>query len=129
MPTGVVLSPWLVIPVVGVLMLMVAGHIGVLVESQAPASRRRIRIANGWVMLMELPMLGAGFGFVDSNTSPRLFALVWVAAIALLGISIGLAILDVANTLRLNLRTRRRLRRTADTLATRVNAMRQAEHE
>ncbi len=108
MLSGSVIPWWIVLPVAGVVMMFVAAHIGATQQRTKPPSRRRIRVANGWVMLVTIPLLAAGFGVLNPHTQSRAFALVWVAAVALLAMTIGLALLDAANTLRLARAARRK---------------------
>jgi hypothetical protein len=107
-----VLPAWIVIPVTIALMLLVAGAITVAAKSTTPASRRRVRLANGWVMLLTMPMAAAGFTLIDSALQPRLFVKVWILVIGLICISVVLAILDILNTARLARISRARLRRS-----------------
>jgi hypothetical protein len=100
---------WFTAPLAAVTMAIVAAHLLHLRSATMPASRRRIRIANGAVMLVNIPLLAAGFTFVSSKTHPGVWALVWVAAIALLATSVGLAVLDAINTARLARAHHRRL--------------------
>lgn len=117
MMSGTILPVWLVLPVAGIMMLAVAAHIGVAEKRTEPASRRRIRIANGWVMLLAIPLLAIGFGVV-SAASQRVFVMVWLAAFVLVALSVCLALLDMLNTLRIVRRTRRnQVRDTALELA------------
>jgi len=104
-----ILPAWFVVPAASIVMIVLAGSITATRRHVTPASRRRIRIANGWVMLLTTPLTAAGFSLIDSQTQPRLFVQVWVLVIGLLAIVIGLALLDMLNTARLARRTRRRL--------------------
>lgn len=111
--TNTVFTPWLTIPIAGILMLIVGAHIGAIQESDQPASRVRIRVANGWVMLLLLPLLAAGFGVIDPDGRPRLFYLTWTMALGLLMVCVFLAVLDVVNTVRLAQSARRSIARDA----------------
>ena len=104
------LSPWIVMPIVLVCMLIVSAHVTIIQHTPAPRFRRRVRVCNGWVMLVILPMLGAGVSLVSSTTHPRLFALTWLMIIMLLVLAIVLAVVDTAYTVRLAGRERRQLR-------------------
>ncbi|MGH7244391.1 MAG: hypothetical protein ACREJD_13345 [Phycisphaerales bacterium] len=73
-----------------------------------PASRRRIRTLNGWIMLFLVPLGAAAFGVV-SPTNPRLFVLIWTIVVSMLILLIGLAVLDMVNTTRLHRREKDRL--------------------
>lgn len=94
-------SPWIILPLALVAMLIVSAHVTITQASNAPASRRRLRVANGWVMLITLPLLAAGVSLLAPEKSPRLFVMTWVVVVLLLTLSILLALADAANTLRL----------------------------
>ncbi|MDX2116249.1 MAG: hypothetical protein SFZ24_11620 [Planctomycetota bacterium] len=93
------------------MMLLVALHAQVTRLSDEPASRKRIRLANAGLMMLTLPLLAAGFSLVDPRRHPGTWALVWMAALGLLAMNVGLAVLDTLNTLRLISAARRELRR------------------
>ena len=95
------LPAWFVLPATAVVMLIVAAAITAAAKYTTPGSRRRIRIANGWVMLLTTPLAATGFTLIDSNTQPRLFFQIWILTIGLISISVTLAILDMVNTARL----------------------------
>jgi len=114
-----VLPAWLVIPSAVLVMLTVAAAITVTAKHTTPASRRRVRLANGWVMLLLIPLAATGFSLIDSAQQPRLFVQIWILVIGLISISVVLAIMDVLNTARLarlaHQRLRTSMRLTADT--------------
>jgi hypothetical protein len=116
--SSTVLSPWIVIPMAVITMLIVAAAITSTARHTTPASRRRIRLANGWVMLLIVPLAASGFGLIDSSTQPRLFVKSWILVIGLLCISVALAVLDMINTARLARLASRRLRLSIHTPAT-----------
>jgi len=107
---SVALSPFVIVPLALMAMLIVSAHVTITQASNAPASRKRIRIANGWVMLLALPLIAAGVSLVSAETQPRLFLIVWICVILLLALSVFLAILDATNTLRLARHARQRQR-------------------
>lgn len=94
-------SPWIILPLALVAMLIVSAHVTLTQASDAPPSRKRLRIANGWVMLITLPLLAAGVSLVTVDQNPRLFVLTWIGVTLLLTLSILLAVLDAVNTVRL----------------------------
>lgn len=104
--SGTLVSPWIALPAALATMALLSLHMTALSRSDTPASRKRIRIANGWVMLLGIPLLAAGVSVISSDSQPRAFVLVWLATLGLLVISVLLAILDAANTLRLGLEHR-----------------------
>ncbi|MFO0861525.1 MAG: hypothetical protein U0570_13300 [Phycisphaerales bacterium] len=102
------LPAWIVLPVATVVLMVVAVHLLVLLRSEMPASRRRIRTVNGWLMLFLVPIAACAFGIVTPQ-NPRTFVLVWIAVVSLLLLMVLLAVLDMANTTRLYSRERREL--------------------
>lgn len=95
------ISPWIVFPPALALMFLFAWHMVATGASVAPESRKRIRIANGWVMLLTIPLVAAGFSLVSADRQPRAFLLIWGAAIVLIFLTVALALADVVNTIRL----------------------------
>ena len=91
-------------------MIAVALHAEVTRRSAHPESRKRIRLANAWISLVLIPMLVIGVSALSPDDHPREWALVWMASFGLIVISVGLAILDALNTLRLLRRARKLLR-------------------
>ncbi len=116
-----IVTPWLTLPLAAMLMALVAWHAAGIDRSDEPPSRKRIRIMNGWVMLVCLPLLATGFSLVNPGARPKLFAVVWLGASALLLLSVALAIADALNTVRLS---RARKDRLADEL--RIHAARRS---
>lgn len=107
---SVIISPWISLPFAGVMMLLVAAHIEVTSSPAVPRSRRRIRIANAWVMMVTIPLLAAGSSLIDPDTRAWVFSVVWLAASWLVALSVVLAMADIANTVRLTRTGRRQLR-------------------
>lgn len=105
------LPPWVVLPVAVVMLLVVAVHLLVITHAPMPESRRRIRLANGWIMLLLVPLGAAAFGVVTPG-DPRTFLIVWLLVIFMLIMLIVLATLDVFNTGRLYRRERRSIERS-----------------
>jgi len=108
-----IVSPWAAIPLAGIVMLIIAGHIVRVEDGPAPRSRKRIRMANGWVMLTTAALLAAGVGVFDPQSQQRAFVMTWLLVIALLLVCVTLAMWDVGNTLAIARRTSRRLKREA----------------
>jgi 4-amino-4-deoxy-L-arabinose transferase-like glycosyltransferase len=107
--TNPVLPPWVVLPAAAATMLVVAAHILVMPTIEMPASRRRIRTVNGFLMLFATALLAYAFGMA-TESAPRRFAVVWSAVVLLLAVIVAIAMLDVLNTVRLGFRDRRRMR-------------------
>lgn len=127
---GAALLPGLVIlPISAVLMVVIAAHLIVAAQKVEPASRRRIRLANGAVMLVTIPLLASGFSIIDPDIRPTEWLLVWMGVIALLAIAVSLALLDIANTARLTYRTRQRLRESMREMRREARAARRRARE
>ena len=85
---------------------LVLGGLGVwgisqLWRGEAPPSRRWIR---GVSMAVRIALLGPfvwGLSVVDGDLDPAGYARAWALGVGLLGLSVVIALLDVANTLRL----------------------------
>lgn len=104
---------WLTIGPIALMMIVVAAHmvaIGRLGPGDEPASRRRVRLANGGVILILLPVLFMGFSIVTPDDR-RAWLLTWLSAMGLLAIVIVLAGLDLLNTARLSAKEAIQLRR------------------
>lgn len=109
--SGPILPIWFTAPIALILMIAISVHAATLRRSSSvPPSRRRIRQANAWLSVLTLALLLAGFSLVDPVAHEREWMLIWIAAMMMLLFVIALAILDVANTMRLTLRWRRSLR-------------------
>ena len=100
-----VLPFWLVGPLAGITMILVAGHLLALRSARArmPASRYRIRSVNGGMMLSLVPLLACAFGVI-SPEDQKLFVIVWLTCSGLLGIVAVLAVIDGVNNMRLGRR-------------------------
>lgn len=110
MTLAMFLPGWLTVPTSAIAMLIVAAHLIIVERRTTQTLRRRIRLVNGWVMLVAIPLLAAGFSFIDPDVRPRMFTLVWLAVIGLVLISIVLALTDLANTFMHARRARRAIR-------------------
>jgi hypothetical protein len=75
-------------------------------------NRRRVtlRRAGGAVMLVLAALMYLGFNGIDPQARPKAFVYVWLGAIALLGVLVALALVDVRLTVQLR---RRRVRQRA----------------
>lgn len=109
-PQGPLVSAWLAMPVAGFVLALLALHMRSLAAAPMPESRRRIRIANGWIMLFATPVTAYAFGMATPD-NPRGFVLAWLAVAGLLGIVLLLAGIDIVNTGRISAAARRQLQR------------------
>ena len=111
------LPAWIVVPIAAAAIVVLAAHVLALQQAVMPIRRRRIRTANGLLMMLIASLLAYALGVAPAVGNPttnpdaaRTFLFVWSAIMSLLAIVIGLAALDVAHTARLALSARRRIR-------------------
>jgi len=111
------LPAWLVVPIAGAAILVLAAHVLAIQQTPMPTRRRRLRTASGLLMMLVASLLAYALGVAPTVSNPttnpdaaRNFLFIWSAIMSLLAIVIGLAALDVAHTARLALLSRRRLR-------------------
>ncbi|NRA57854.1 MAG: hypothetical protein HRU13_07025 [Phycisphaerales bacterium] len=102
---------WVSAPLAMLSLVVIAAHLIAMRSADMPESRKRIRTANGWLMLVTVPVLAIAFSLV-SSANPRQFALVWAIAILLLGLVLVMAFVDIGNNLRLAREKQKRLHRT-----------------
>ena len=117
--SNTVLPAWLVLPIAGITMLVVSTHVLAIQQSGMPVKRRRIRTANGIVMLVVTAMLAYALALVRVSDQPpatepaqaREFVLVWMLIIGLLGLVVVMAGMDAVLTMSQTVASRRALRR------------------
>lgn len=112
MGTGAIAPIWVVLPLAMIAMILQAGYLIALRElpsERMPASRRRIRMATGWLSMFAIPLAAYGFG-IATPADPATFAIVWTLVIGLIAAILMLAVLDAVNTMRLHRRANRELR-------------------
>lgn len=102
---------WISAPLAMLTLVTVAAHLLAMRGATMPESRRRIRTANGWLILITAPMLVVAFSLVPPSNA-RQFALVWAVSIALIGMVILMAFVDMANNLRIARIHRKKLSRS-----------------
>lgn len=100
---------WLIVPIGSVVILLIAAHVGALRRAEMPESRRRIREANGLLMLCGVPLATYALCMASPSDS-RAFLLSWTACVGLVGLVLLLAVIDAVNTLRLHWAARAALR-------------------
>lgn len=109
-PAGPALPPAVVLPAAVGVVAIVLWHLLRLRRTRMPPSRRRIRTANGVLMLLVAPLFAVGAGVLDHEQHTRAWVLTWLAVLALVWMCIVLALLDILNTMRLTAAHRRRAR-------------------
>jgi len=110
--TAPILPVWLVAPMAGVTMLVLAAHVASLRSTPMPHSRKRIRTANGVLMMFATPMLAFVFGAATPSEADE-FVIGWTIVSVMLSMILMLAVLDMLNTARLHRAELRRIRREA----------------
>jgi len=101
---------WIALPIAMLAIIVVAAHVAAMYrDTLMPASRRRIRVANAWLMVIAIPLLASAVSIV-SPARPRAFVLVWLAAVGLVMIILVVALIDLLNNHRLFAASRRDLR-------------------
>lgn len=106
--SGPLVTPWLVVPMAVMTLLLLAAHLTAIQRSGMPESRRRIRTANGLLMMLVTPLAAYAFSLV-TPADPRTFVLSFSIVVLLLGLILSLAVLDAINNLRLGRQARREL--------------------
>ncbi len=111
-------SPWIVLPLAGLTTLLIGSHVMSVQVSDMHAVRKRLRIANGLIMMFVAATLAYALGAVTLVTDPKLhpaqaraFIIVWVVIVALLSIVVALAIIDALGTAGWGLRTHQAMHR------------------
>ena len=102
---------WITGPLAMVTLVVVAAHLIAVRGAAMPESRRRIRTANGWLILVTVPVLAVAFSVVGPGR-PRWFALAWAVAMLLIALVIVMAFVDMANNVRLARENRAQLQRS-----------------
>ncbi len=109
--SGALAPLWIVAPLGVVTLLVVSGHVLSLWKAEMPASRRRIRIANGLLMMMSIPLGVYALSVADPAVQKREFLLSWMMIVGLVTLVLALAAGDILNNWRLYFAEKRRLAR------------------
>ncbi len=102
-PAGVVL------PMALVALVATCLHLIAIQGSAMPASRKRIRTTSGVLSLFLIPMAAYGFGIATTDDQ-RVFLMVWLAVLGVLGIMVVLAGLDMLNNVRIHASEQQQIR-------------------
>lgn len=93
------LPSWITLPVAAIAMVFVAAHLLILERRRSNPVRRRIRLVNGWLMLISIPLIAAGVSYISPDVRPHMFMIVWLMVIVMVSMSLLLAAVDIVNTL------------------------------
>ncbi len=104
-----ILPVWLVLPLASLTLIVLGAHLQWMHQADMPGSRRRIRTASNLVSMLTVPLIAAGFALVNPDDH-RLFVMVWLAIVGLLGVIVILAGVDMLNNLRIHAMERRHIR-------------------
>ncbi|MFZ2874863.1 MAG: hypothetical protein WAZ94_10315 [Phycisphaerales bacterium] len=109
--SGALAPLWIVAPLGVVTLLVVSGHVLSLWKAEMPASRRRIRIANGLLMMLSIPLGVYAMAVADPAVQKREFLLSWMMIVGMVTLVLALAAGDILNNWRLYFAEKRRLTR------------------
>lgn len=107
--TQAMLPAWIVVPPAMMLVIAVGAHLLAMRSSDMPASRRRIRIANGLLMMVVVPLTAYAFCAVSPKDA-RFFVLTWCAVVGLVSLVVAMAVADLLNNLWISYRNTRAVR-------------------
>lgn len=100
-----ILPGWLVLPAAALTMLVVAVHVLATHAGDLPLRRKRLRIANGLLMMLLVALLAYALGVAavvhEPRTAPkeaREFVVVWLSIIGLVALVVTLAAADAIAT-------------------------------
>ena len=112
------ISPWIVLPLAGLTMLIVGAHVLAVQVSAMHPVRKRLRIANGLLMMFVAATLAYALGGVHLVADPRqhpeqarAFVIVWAVIVGLLAVVVALAVADAVGTAGWGWRKHRALRK------------------
>jgi drug/metabolite transporter (DMT)-like permease len=106
MDTGPIAPTWFVLPLALIALVLQAGYLIAIRElgpDRMPPSRRRIRVATGWLSMFAIPLSAYGFGIARPSEAGT-FTVVWMLVIGLISAIVMLAVLDAINTIRIHRR-------------------------
>ena len=120
------LPAWVVLPLAVPVLIVLAMHVVSQHRPDVPARRRRLRTAAGLLMMFVTVMLASALCVDNVPAQPALrpqearsSLLLWLMIIALVGVCVILAALDMLHTLALGVVARRKMR---DAMIARVTA-------
>jgi hypothetical protein len=123
-----VFPAWAVLPLAVVAMVATCLHLMALQRAAMPESRRRIRTTSGVLSLVVIPATAYGFG-VATTDEHRVFLLVWLAVLGLMGIVVILAGIDMFNNVRLHAAERQHIRENLRRLHAELHAARRSNRD
>lgn len=132
---GVAISLWVTAPLAILIAGFALAHTSLLKPALAnmPALTRRLRLANGVIMLASLPLLVAGFSLLDPMEDTRAWISVWLLAMPMVLLSVSLASVDAIHSscraFRARANMRRALQRARAELLADLHAARDAARE
>lgn len=104
---------WVIVVVALGALFVISVHILLLAHADTHPSRKRIRIANGFLMMVGVVALAYAIGMA-SPSNPRQFTLAWTFVMAMMAMIVGVSCIDALNSLRLHALERREVRRELD---------------
>jgi hypothetical protein len=92
-------SPWIVLPIAAIAILLLALQAVWTQRDSMPVVRRQIRTAGATLHLFTVVALAIGLGIIDP-ADRRMFVMIWLIIMMLVGLSVVIALLDVLQSLR-----------------------------
>lgn len=118
------LPAWIVIPLAGLTMMLIAIHVLSVQMADMPITRKRLRIASGLLMMVLTAMIAYALGIAeiitDAKAQParaRAFIILWTMIVGMLSFVVMLAVIDAYLTMRHGLIAHRKLRGSIRTAA------------
>ena len=109
--SGPLLSIWVSGPVAVLALGAMTWYSLRLRSRPMPRTRRRLRKMGTLVHLLLVPMLVYALSIVDPSTEPGRFLVAWLCVLLLVAVTLVVALLDIANNIRLHRAEKRLLAR------------------
>lgn len=92
-------SPWIVLPIAAVAIVFLAFQAVWTHRDSMPAGRRQIRTAGATLHLFTVVALAIGTGVIDP-ADKRMFVMIWLVIMLLVGLAVIIAVIDMLYSLR-----------------------------
>jgi len=123
---GPMVSPWITLPLAAVCMVLVAGYTLAIQRDDIPLIRRKIRTASGVLHMFIVAAFAYGVSIANPDDR-KPFVLCWMLVVGLVGVSVILALVDAAVTVKIAVQERKdEAHRAAEELAASILKARSA---
>ncbi len=109
--SGPLLSVWVSGPAAALALGAITWYSLRLRSRPMPRTRRRLRKMGTLVHLLLVPMLVYALSIVDPSTEPGRFVVAWLCVLLLVAVTLFIALIDIANNVRLHRAEKRLLAR------------------